>query len=157
MSLLLNVYTDASFANLPDLGSQQGMIAFIESNEGKKNIIDFTSKRIKRVCRSTFSAELLACNAAVDYALYYRSIFEAFGWKNISLNIITDSKSLKDNLGTIVSRCVEKSLRIELAYLREVLSKENIKIKWVSSHEQLADILTKEKTSLDIISLMTNN
>ena len=64
-----DVYTDASYANLPDLASQRGTIAFMEDETERKNIVEFKSKRIKRVCRSTFSAELLACNAAVDYAL----------------------------------------------------------------------------------------
>ena len=65
--LALNVYSDASNANLPDLGSQQGTRAFMEDETKRKNIVEFKSKRIERVCRSTFSAELLACNASVDW------------------------------------------------------------------------------------------
>ena len=155
--LALNVYTDASYANLPDLASQRGTIAFMEDETERKNIVEFKSKRIKRVCRSTFSAELLACNAAVDYALCYRSVIKAFGIKDFEVTIITDSKSIKDNLATIVSRCEEKSLRVELAYLREVLSKEGIKIRWVSSSEQLADVLTKEKPGLDILNILSEH
>ena len=117
-SLLLKVYTDASFSNLHDLGSQRGNIAFLEDEEGRRNLIEFKSKRIKRICRSTSSAELFACNAAVDHALCYRSIIKAFGCNKFDIDNMTDSKSLKDNLATVVSRCKEKSLRIELAYLR---------------------------------------
>ena len=151
----MKVYTDASFSNLHDLGSQRGNIAFLEDMEGRRNLIEFKSKCIKRICRSTFSAELLACNAAVDHALCYRSIIKAFGCNKIDIDM-TDNKSLKDNLATIVSRCKEKCLRIELAYLREVLSKENIKIKLVNTHEQLADMLTKEKPGIDILNILAN-
>ena len=155
--LALNVYSDASYANLPDLGSQQGTMAFMEDETKRKNIVEFKSKRIKRVCRSTFSAELLACNASVNYALCYRSVIKAFGIKDFEVNIITDSKSIKDNLATIVSRCEEKSLCVELAYLREVLSMEGIKIRWVTSSEQLADVLTKEKPGLEILNILSNH
>ena len=67
-----------------------------------------------------------------------------------------DSRSVRDNLSSIVSNCEERSLRIELAYLREVLSKEGIKIKWVTSAEEMADILTKEKPGLEILKVISN-
>ena len=89
----------------------------------KRNVVEYKSKRIKRVCRSTFAAELLACNASVDLALYYRAMMKCFGL-NISVMMLTDSRGVRDNLASLVSRCKEKSLRIELSYLREVLSKE---------------------------------
>ena len=155
-SFKLNVYSDASFANLPDLGSQRGSMAFIENLDGKRNLIDFTSRRIKRVCRSTFAAELLGCNAAVDLAIYYREIIRNFKIKLLT-TIISDSRSVKENLTSIVSRCEEKRLKIELAYLREVMSEKDIKIRWVCSSEQLADVLTKEKPGIDILNVITNS
>lgn len=154
--LNLNVYTDASFANLPDLGSQRGSMAFIENDQGVRNLIDFTSRRIKRVCRSTFAAELLGCNAAVDLGIYYQDIIKTFGIDPV-ITIISDSKSVKENLSNIVSRCEEKRLRIELAYLREVMSEKGIRVRWVSSSEQLADILTKEKSGVDILECISSN
>ena len=90
-------------------------------------------------------------------ALCYCSVIKAFGTKDFEVNIITDSKSIKDKMATIVSRCEEKSLRVELAYLREVLSMEGIKIRWVASSEQLADVLTKEKQGLEILNILSNH
>ena len=141
---------DASFGNLPNGGSQRGTMSFIRDGEGSGNIVEYKSKRIKRVCRSTFAAELLACNASVDLALYYRAMLKCFGLEP-SVMMYIDSRSVRDNLASIVSNCEERSLRIELAYLREVLSNEGIKIKWVTSAEQMADILTKEKPGLEIL------
>ena len=153
--LMMDVYSDASFGNLPNGGSQRGTITFIKDSEGRRNIVEFKSKRIKRVCRSTFAAELLACNGSLDLALYYKAMFKCFGF-DLSVTMITDSRSVKDNLSSIVSRCEERSLRMELAFLREVLSKEDIKIKWVCSAEQLADVLTKEKPGLEILNQISN-
>ena len=97
----------------------------------------------------------MACNASVDLALYYRAMTKCFGLDvNIMMHI--DSRSVRDNLSSLVSRCEEKSLRIELSYLREVLSNEGIKIKWIHTSEQLADILTKEKPGLQILKIVSN-
>ena len=110
------------------------------------------------MCRSTFAAELLACTAALDHTVSYKSNVEAFGLKVTSIYICTGNNGLRDNLSSIVSTCEEKSLRIELSYLRETLSEEGIKVRWVHGSGQLADVLTKEKSGLellDILSLLT--
>ena len=153
--LALNVYSDASYGNLSNGGSQRGTISFLSDGEGNQNVVEYKSNRIKRVCRSTFGAELLACNASVDLALYHRAMTKCFGL-DVSIMMHIDSRSVRDNLSSLVSRCEEKSLRIELSYLREVLSKEGIKIKWIHTSEQLADILTKEKPGLQILKIVSN-
>ena len=155
-SLTLNVYTDASFANLRDMGSQRGSIGFISDSAERSNLLEYKSKKIKKVCRSTFAAELLACTAALDHTLSYKSIIEAFGLKVASIYIVTDNNGLRDNLSSLVSTCEEKSLRIELAYLRETLSAEGIKVRWVRGSEQLADVLTKEKAGLDVLNFLSS-
>ena len=154
-SLQLNVYTDASFANLRDMGSQRGCIGFI-GDGNTFNLLEYKSNKIKKICRSTFAAELLACNAAIDHALLYKSILDVFGLSITSLTICTDNKGLRDNLTSVVSRCEERNLRIELAYLRETLSENGCKIKWVSSSEQWADGLTKEKQGFELLKLLAN-
>ena len=151
--LTLNIFTDASFANLRDMGSQRGCMGFIADLK-HSNLLEYKSNKIKNVCRSIFAAELLACNAAVDHALLYKSIVEVLGLKIMSIYICTDNKGLKDNLGSVISKCEERNLRIELSYLRETLSVEGIKVKWLPSSEQLADILTKEKPGIDILKML---
>ena len=113
--IVLEVYTDASFANLRDMGSQRGCIGFLRDKEGQMNLLEYKSNKIKKVCRSTFAAELMACNAAVDHTLSYRSILEAFGLKLSDIYVCTDNNGLRENLNSVVSRCEEKNLRIELA------------------------------------------
>ena len=154
--IILEVYTDASFANLRDMGSQRGCMGFLRDVEGRMNLLEYKSNKIKKVCRSTFAAELLACNAAVDHTLSYRSVLQAFRLKISDIYVCTDNNGLRDNLDSVVSRCEEKNLRIELAYLRETLSIEGIKIKWVSKNEQLADLLTKERPGLDVLRLLSS-
>lgn len=152
--LTLNVYMDASFANLRDMGSQRGCICFITGAEQRSNLLEYKSKKTK-VCRSTFAAELLACTAALDHTLSYKSNVEAFGLKVMSIYICTDNNGLRDNLSSIVSTCEEKSLCIELSYLRETLSEKGIKVRWVRGSGQLADVLTKEKSGLEVLDILS--
>ena len=115
-------------------------------------MLEYKSNKIKKICRSTFAAELFGCNAAIDHLLSYRSIIQAFGLKCGTIYICTDNKGLRDNLNSVVSKCEEKNLRVELAWLRETLSEEGIKVKWIHTYQQLADVLTKEKPGLDMLS-----
>ena len=54
------VYTDASFNNLPDGGSQESHIVFLADASKSCCPITWTSNKAKRVVRSTLAAETLA-------------------------------------------------------------------------------------------------
>ena len=70
----LVVYADAFFANLPDQGSQSGYIIFL-ANVSKPCIpLNWQSKKIKRIVRSSLSAETLAFGDAFDDALALQAI-----------------------------------------------------------------------------------
>ena len=94
-SLQLEVYSDTSFSNLTDQSSQCGMISFIVDGNGARNIVEFYSKRIRRICRSTFASELLACNSALDYIMSYKSFFKSIGLDFSKITLFTDSKGLR--------------------------------------------------------------
>ena len=70
-SLVIETYSDASYANRDDLSSQFGYINFI--SDGKhSNVLGWKSGKLKRICRSTFASKLLACANAVDASLYFK-------------------------------------------------------------------------------------
>ena len=59
-SLSIKVFTDASFNNLPNGGSQGGQITFITDNENNSCPVHWNSSRLKRVARSTIATETLS-------------------------------------------------------------------------------------------------
>ena len=62
--------------------------------------------------------------------------------------LVTDSKSLKDNLES--TRVIEDPRqRVDVARLKEMVRKQEIQVKWVSSGMQLADSLTKKGAATD--------
>ena len=141
MKWRLIVFSDSSFANLPDYSSQGGHIVFIIS-EGKVAPLAWQSKKLQRVTKSTLSSETLSVIEAVDAAvLLQKQITEIFGGKPPVI-VYTDFKSLYQTVHTskILS---DKSLRVSVSYLREYVNKGEITMNWVSSANQLADCLTK--------------
>ena len=64
----LIVYSDASYANLNDGASQGGFAIFLADSTGKCSLISWGSRRIRRVARSTLSAETQSAVEALDTA-----------------------------------------------------------------------------------------
>ena len=58
----------------------------------------------------------------------------------------TDNKSLFEAVHTI-NAISDKRLRVEMAEAREKVEREEIKVEWIDSKSQSADILTKKGVS----------
>ena len=72
------------------------------------------------------------------------------------IKVYTDNKSLYDALHT-TNLVNDKRLRVDIAALREMREKENVKFSWVNAGHQLADVLTKRGASKkEIMDVLTN-
>ena len=98
------VYTDASLGNLPDGGSQGAYLIFLVGENGKSNLVSWQSKRLKRVARSSLTAETIGMSDAIDAAIYIASLYSDLMFGNSSkvlpIEILTDNKSLIDNISS---------------------------------------------------------
>ena len=143
-NIKLFAYTDASFANLKNGGSQGSYLIFLVGENGLCNLLSWQSKKLKRVARSSLTAETLAMLDGVEASLYIRDLFKELYGHYLPIEVFTDNKSLIDALKS--SKYVnEKRLRIDIAALKECISKNQVQIgKWINSKEQLADPLTKQ-------------
>jgi hypothetical protein len=66
----IECYSDASFGNLTDGGSQGGYIVFIVDDIGRRCPVTWQSRRIRRVVKSTLAAETLALLDSAEAGLY---------------------------------------------------------------------------------------
>jgi len=153
--LELRAWTDASWANMPGLRSQQGQVLAIcgptttrktrTASEG--NLLLWRSSRIKRVVRSTFAAETLAAVDTVDNAVYVKAFVAAWDGDAAHqpyLTVYSDCKSLVDNLQSINVHVAEKRLILDLYGIKEAISDRALDaFKWVPTEIQLSDSLTK--------------
>ena len=148
--LKLCVYTDASFGNLADGGSQGGHIIFLSDSYNNSCPIVWRSTKIARVVKSTLAAETLAFVDGAEHAfLMSRLLAEIiYNKKKLHLTIEsrTDNKSLFQAAHTLKT-LKDRRLNVEIAIVRQMLEREEIELVWIKAKEQLADALTKKGAS----------
>ena len=157
----LEVHSDASFNNLPNGGSQGGYIVLLCDDDGNAAPIQWQSKRIKRVVKSTLAAECLALEEAVDYAYYVKCmIMEILNITadKIRMDCYIDNKSLHDVLHSSTNSSTDKRLVQDISLIKEMMNKNEINsVNFVKSKMNLADSLTKNGASTQLLEEFIRN
>ena len=114
------LFTDASFGNLPNGGSQRAHLIYLVGDDNTCNLISWQSKRVKRVAKSSLIAETLALSEGVDNAYYISTFFAEIIEGNIDnhklpIEAYVDNKSLIDALKS-TKFFTDKRLRIDYVY-----------------------------------------
>ena len=147
----IKCFTDASFRNLQNEGSQAGFIIFVcETEEDKMCPIYWQSRRIDRVVDSTLAAETAALHEGAKTAVYLATVIKQL-IPDIILQVtcITDNKSLVDALYS-TKMMKDKWLRLNILGIDYMLKNNEInKVEWIDSKNQLADTLTKRGSCRD--------
>ena len=144
--LSIECYCDASFGNLSGGGSQGSYLIFITDSRGRRNILSWQSKKVRRVVKSTLAAETLALLDGVEASILFSSIIAEvlnLGVNRPIVKCYVDNRSLVE---AVYSTKVleDKLLRINMAVLRDLLSRRELhEVIWVQTSCQLADALTK--------------
>ena len=83
------MYCDASWATRPDGSSQGGRLIFVANSDELNSVkpfpltvIDWASKRLTRVCRSSLSAEAQALAMAIGSLEWLKCLFALMIWPN---------------------------------------------------------------------------
>lgn len=168
----IRIYSDAAWGNREGGGSQGGGITCIADRSGHFNPLGWFSRRLRRVVRSTFGGETLACLDATDEgvctALLWDELMGNAKWDpethshtsirpRIPVHYLTDCRSLYDHLLHRGSHTLEKRLTIDMEILREYLDSRTIAcVHWVPTEVQLADALTKRMTPLYMIRCLSS-
>ncbi|RAL58471.1 hypothetical protein DID88_005175 [Monilinia fructigena] len=157
-SLQIVAFTDASFANNPDLSSQIGYIIALTDKDNKANLIHWSSVKCKRVTRSVLASELYGMTLGFDVSAAIKgTVNSIFKDKDIPLVICTDSRSLYQCL-TKLGTTQEKRLMIDVMALRQSYERREIaEIKWIDGESNPADSMTKAKPSQALKDLIDNN
>ena len=140
----LLVHFDASWNNLPNGGSQGAYVILLKDSNNRISPIEWSSTKIRRVARSTVTAETLAMLDACDAAFFLSKIVsEAFDIQHIDIHTMTDNKSLFDNVHSS-KMTVEKRLIVDMSALREMVNKKEIIVHKIDSNKNLSNALTKK-------------
>ena len=142
------VYSDASFKNLPDCGSQGAHIILWCDSENRSAPIQWQSKKIKRVVKSTLAAECLALHDGVDSAFYTKTVIQELLKVDVEIHCHVENNSLVENVHSSTNVKEDQRLVLDMCALKEMMEKEELNsISWVSKDKQLADPMTKAGAS----------
>jgi hypothetical protein len=162
---------DSAWANNRDASSQMGYLVFATDTSmdaGQRapfSPLIWKSHKQKRKVPSTLAAESIAASEALGSLDWVRALFEELTNPNFSLReweshvsqrpalLLTDCKSVFDSLNqqwTSGSRC-DKRTSIDLAIIRDTLSRDLSKIRWIDTRYQLVDCFTKNTASPDFL------
>ena len=145
-SLEIQLYSDASFNNLPDGGSQGGQVVFLCHQYQNLVPITWSSTTIKHVTQSTLAAETLSLVDSCDTAYFIANpVSDLIQVQKIPIYAFTNNQSLHDSINT-TKATTDRCLRVEISALREMYDKNEITTNWLSKHHQLSNILTKKGT-----------
>eukprot|EP00171_Calliarthron_tuberculosum_P023568 IDg23568t1 len=104
--------------------------------------IHWSSRKLRRVARSSSTAEILAAAEGADSALYIASLLKELLYSH-NVVLASDSRSFF-NLATTLREPEERRNKIDLAAIREAYDKGLIhSIRWIPGHYLACDALTK--------------
>jgi len=133
-------FADADWAN--DKGDRRSITGWVAKLNGDP--VSWSSKKQRVVALSTCEAELYAESAAIQEVLWLRGLMEELG-----LHTQTGSTVFGDNQSAIaVSQNGVKGERtkhvdVKYHFVTETVERGEVKLRWVPTAEQQADIFTK--------------
>ena len=138
------VYSDASYKNLPNCGSQGAHIILVCDEDNHCAPIQWQSKKVKRVVESTMAAECLALLDGVENAYYFKTMFRELLDIDMKIDCFVDNNSLVENVYSSTNVKEDKRLILDMCALKEMLEKKEIRsINWVENKRQISDSMTK--------------
>ena len=138
-------YTDASWADEKERSrSTTGFLIYLG-----KNLIHWGSKLQKTQALSTAEAEYMAATTGIQEIQHLKNILEELEIKEAKIPIIyCDNEAavtIMQGNGTTKSRT--KHMRLRYHYIRQYVSDEHLEMRWISTDQQRADLLTKAVSS----------
>jgi len=113
-------------------------------------LVSARSKMQECVTLSVTEAELMAVVSCIQDMIYIKNVISSMGIKvRLPMEIQVDNKGAKDLINNWSVGGRTRHIGVRLNYLRELKEKGVIRIIWISSKENVADILTKNLPSID--------
>jgi len=133
-------FSDSNLAgDADDRKSTTGMAFYLN-----QNLITWASQKQKTVALSSCEAEFMAATAAACQALWLRSLVsEVTGRSPEPVTLFVDNKSAIALIKNAVFHDRSKHIDTRFYFIRECVEKGQIKVEFVRTEDQRADILTK--------------
>jgi hypothetical protein len=142
-SVAVSAYADSDWASdREDRKSITGWIAMVNGDP-----VSWASKKQKVVSQSSTEAELYAEAAAINETKWLNGLLQEIGLIQARTSaapvIYGDNQSTQALSKNGIKSERTKHVAIKYAFIHDEVSKERVKLQWIPTTEQLADILTK--------------
>ena len=134
----LRVYTDASFATMPDRKSISGIVIQLFGS----SVCWASKKQSTDVALSTAEAEFYAMSLGVSEGLWATRLVAEFGVNIDKFHLLCDSQSAISMFNNRPSNDA-KHIDIRYHFVKDQMRKDLLELKYVKSADQKADYLTK--------------
>ena len=122
----LVIYAYAAHRNLANCASQESYLIFLVAENSKYILLNWQSKRIRRVVRSWLAAETVALSDGAENGVHLTKVLSELLFNDtycIPIEVVTDSKSLYDALHS-QKNVLEKYLRISYYWKNLLITSE---------------------------------
>lgn len=148
------IFTDAAQANNDDLSSQIGYIVALQDKHGSANILEYSSRKCRRVTHSSLAGEIMAFSTGFDTGFSIKHDLETMTRRRFPLYMLTDSKGHFDMV-TRNSYSTELRLMIDMAAIRESYGRREMEeIAHIGGSNNPADEMTEIVNSESLRDLM---
>ncbi|GLT82336.1 hypothetical protein SLE2022_007230 [Rubroshorea leprosula] len=149
-ALSLHAYSDADWAGDPSTCvSTTGYLVFLGSNP-----ISWRATKQKAVARSSTEVEYRALAAAASELVWVRNLLQELGVSGLgSLTLFCDNVGATYLSLNPVLHSRMKHIAIDLHFVRDLVDQKLLHVSHISSHDQLADGLTKSLSTARFSSL----
>lgn len=144
----LLIYSDSDHAGDSDRISVSGLVVKLGSNT-----IHYSSKKQTSVATSSTEAEYLAANIAVKEGLFFKMLLSDVGVSSPEPLIIKEDNTAV--IASVKSKDISgsrlKHLDVALHSLRHLLNPNKIRLEYIRSHANVADVMTKTNNRSDFL------
>jgi hypothetical protein len=137
----LDIYCDADFGG--DVSSRKSTTGVFIS--WADHPIMWFSKLQPIVTTSTTEAEFVAAATAVKEGLWLRKLLVEIAYGALPIDLYCDNQAtvqlIKNNSAGVSGR--SKHIDVQFMFIRERHHRKEVKAKWVTTEEQVADVFTK--------------
>eukprot|EP00924_Labyrinthula_sp_SR-Ha-C_P014917 maker-scaffold_9-augustus-gene-2.0-mRNA-1 protein AED:0.20 eAED:0.20 QI:0/0/0/1/0/0.5/2/0/523 len=136
--LCIEVFSDASWGNVPDGTSKDGYIILINSIP-----ISWKSRKQKKVAKSTTEAETIALARALSTLVWITTLIKFLKMKEPEVKMYCDSLSTIKLLDGQSLSFRSRHMKIKYFFVRNIIKENEWEVQHIRSRKNIADMMTK--------------
>jgi hypothetical protein len=143
-------YSDADWAgDITDRKSTSGGLVVINGTP-----VSWWTKKQKCVATSTCEAEYVSLCDAAKECLWFAQWFNEYLGTTVSFPIYCDNTAAIQLSKNEIQHQKTKHIDIAYHFLRDLIKTSKVSVEWISTNDQLADILTKQVATTVVMSMV---